>query len=141
MIRLYNILKANRRKYVYLPLGIYWLILFTLTSLPSTSFADALRFSDKIKHFVAYLVLSLLLTLALHFQKRWKQLSERSSLASIVLISIYGALDEIHQIFIPNRGAEFLDWVADLGGAVVGSLIIFYFIKNVYDSIEKGTYT
>lgn len=36
-----------------------------------------------------------------------------------ILLSVWGALDELHQLFIPGRDAEVGDWVADtLGGAL-----------------------
>lgn len=131
MKRLYEILRENKKKYVYLPLGIYWLILFILTSLPSTSFADALRFSDKIKHFIAYLILSFLLSLALHFQEKWDKLKLKYAAFAVIISSVYGMLDEVHQIFIPNRSAELLDWLADFSGSLLGAIIVFYIIKQI----------
>jgi VanZ family protein len=36
-----------------------------------------------------------------------------------ILLSVWGALDELHQLFIPGRDAAVDDWVADtLGGAL-----------------------
>jgi len=38
------------------------------------------------------------------------------------LASAWGALDEIHQLFTPNRSCDWRDWVADTAGALVGAL-------------------
>ncbi|RMD47914.1 MAG: hypothetical protein D6830_07930 [Ignavibacteria bacterium] len=131
MIRLYNILKSRKRELVYIPLWIYWAILLTLTSLPSTTFIDTFRFSDKIKHFGAYAILGLLLSLASYFQSKWEILSKYFWSGAVIIASVYGMLDEIHQMFIPNRSAEILDWVADFTGAMFGGLIIYLFIRKV----------
>jgi len=139
MIRLYRLIEKNTVRYVYYPLGIYWIILFILTSLPSDSFIDTFKFSDKIKHFAAYLILSLLLSLAFHFQEKWEAVKKKFYLYSVVAISVYGCLDEIHQMFIPNRSAEVLDWVADVTGAVLGALVIYLFIKNAVYLSKQGT--
>jgi VanZ family protein len=37
------------------------------------------------------------------------------------LASAWGALDEVHQLFTPNRCCDLKDWIADTGGALVGA--------------------
>jgi VanZ family protein len=32
----------------------------------------------------------------------------------------FGALDEVHQLWIPGRTADPIDWAADAAGSVVG---------------------
>jgi VanZ family protein len=44
----------------------------------------------------------------------------------------YGASDEIHQYFVPNRSSELGDWAADVLGVIVAVLIIKYFLQNKY---------
>jgi VanZ family protein len=45
------------------------------------------------------------------------------ALLTVVFCSAIGALDELHQSFIPNRsGNDFGDWIADTVGGVFGSL-------------------
>jgi VanZ family protein len=41
----------------------------------------------------------------------------------MLLGSLYGASDEVHQSFVPGRAADPLDWVADSAGAVAGVLV------------------
>ena len=50
--------------------------------------------------------------------------------AGLIIIAVYGALDEIHQIFITNRSCEFLDWVADIIGGLLGTVLTYFFIKK-----------
>jgi UDP-2,3-diacylglucosamine pyrophosphatase LpxH len=36
------------------------------------------------------------------------------------LLALFGAADEIHQAFVPGRGGDPVDWLADLAGTVLG---------------------
>jgi len=45
---------------------------------------------------------------------------------SILIVSVYAALDEIHQFFVPGRYMSFNDFLLDFTGIAVASL--FYFI-------------
>ncbi len=126
--RLYNLLKNNKLTMVYLPLGLYWVVLLALTSFPSSAL-PTIAISDKIKHFVAFAVLSGLLGLTLHFQGKKKKLAEKFGTITIVIVAIYGMLDEIHQYFIPGRYCEFWDFVADVLGGILGIVIIKRVIK------------
>ncbi len=139
---MYNYLKENRTKVLLVPLIIYWIVLFIATSLPSTHFVDVFEISDKIKHFGAYFILSALLGLNLHFQEKWKSIVPHFLSYTFILCTIYGLLDEIHQIFVPNRSAEFLDWVADVLGTLLGVIVVKIIIKNLkqkHVSIETNS--
>lgn len=76
---------------------------------------------DKVAHFVAYAVLAALSLRATETPYLW-----RTALKVIVIVSVFGAIDEWHQSFIPNRSMSFLDWVADTVGAVAGALAARY---------------
>ena len=52
-------LEINKKWLVYFPLFLYWLILFTATTLPGKDLPD-MHVSDKIEHFTAYLILAVL---------------------------------------------------------------------------------
>ena len=121
----------ERRKIylIYIPLTVYWITLLIFTSLPSSSL-PAVAISDKFEHLGAFFILSILLSLALRFQNKNKYLKQNFLVASIVITSFYGVLDELHQYFIPGRYTEFLDWFADTLGAVIGVIIVGYLIKK-----------
>ena len=128
---MYSFLKRNRTKVLVIPLVIYWLIILIGTSLPADSFADSIELSDKVKHFVAYMGLAVILGLNLHFQERWKLAHNFYIVITFFICVTYGVVDEFHQMFIPNRFAEFFDWVADSLGALVGILSVSVFIERI----------
>lgn len=45
--------------------------------------------------------------------------------ASVVCASLYGISDEIHQIFVPGRTADPVDWLVDTCGAALGALVAY----------------
>lgn len=47
-----------------------------------------------------------------------------SALITLVFVAIYGASDEVHQLFVPLRVADPLDWLTDLAGAILGILVV-----------------
>ena len=125
---LFEFLEKRKIWLVYVPLAIYWLILFTATSLPAYDLPK-LGLSDKIQHFSAFFILAVLLNLALLYQRKSRFLFENTNIATIVICLFYAGIDEIHQIFIPGRFAEVLDWVADGSGVILGVFLV-YFLKN-----------
>lgn len=42
---------------------------------------------------------------------------------AIFLVATYGLADEMHQAMIPGRACEFIDWVADITGAIVVQMV------------------
>ena len=68
----------------------------------------------------AYAILQLLWLNA--FSKRSWSTAKTIAIA-FLLASAYGALDEVHQGFVPGRYASLSDVVADLTGCVIGVLV------------------
>jgi len=138
---LYNYISKNKVKILLIPLILYWIILFIGTSLPANSISNVFEISDKIKHFAAYLILAFLLSLNLHFQGKWNKIAANYLILTFIICTTYGVLDELHQIFIPNRFAEFYDWLADLLGSIIGVFFGYVFIrliKNTKSSLETN---
>lgn len=95
---------------------------FIVTHLPPSKALPAQRF-DKLLHFVGFTVLGML---ALWQNLTPTSLPRLNSLLWIVLVvASYAAFDEITQPLV-RRDCEFLDWVADSGGAVFGVAIIYF---------------
>lgn len=135
---MYNYIVRNKKFLVNVPLIIYWIILFILTSLP-TGYAITTSFSDKIDHFGAFGLLGVLLYLNLYFQDKYKLLAEYPSIFTLMIASFYGMMDEIHQIFIPGRSAEFLDWLADFSGVLIAVLLTSFLLKKLkQNDFEKS---
>ena len=128
---MFDYLEKRKVWLVYLPLALYWIILFTATTLPGNQLPD-LHLSDKIEHFSAFFILSVLLNLALMFQKKSFILYKYSALVTIIITLSYGAVDELHQIFIPGRSADIRDWLADATGVILG-VFILNLIKNLFN--------
>lgn len=138
MIRFYRLLKSNKKLFVYLPLIIYWITLLVLTTLPKVPFPKVFKFFDKVEHFIAYAILAFLLSLALHFQKKYIHFSKQFILYAFVFCAGYGILDEIHQLFIPGRYFDMLDWAADLAGTGLGLFFSYLIIRKNYKLIEEN---
>lgn len=72
---------------------------------------------SSVAHFCEYTVFGALLQNALRLR-----LGPRDAvLAAIACASLYGVTDEIHQIFVPGRCCDPIDWLVDTAGAVLGS--------------------
>lgn len=92
----------------WLPAAAWAAVLFYLSSL-STLPSPGVSHSDKAAHFAAYLVLGLLLAFA-------ADRTARSLALAAALGLLYGASDEVHQLFVPGRSASLGDWMADAAG-------------------------
>ncbi len=77
---------------------------------------------DKFFHFVEYFILGALLVRAFA-QASDKANFKRILLLSILIASIYGALDEFHQRFVSGRSPEIFDILSDIIGSLLGSLL------------------
>jgi VanZ family protein len=126
---LFEFLERNKIYLIYIPLIVYWIFLLLATSLPTTSL-PSVAVSDKIKHFLAFFGLSILLSLTFMYQNKNQALKKYFLVAALITTSFYGLIDEIHQSFIPGRYCEFLDWAADSLGGVAGVLLVYFLIKK-----------
>jgi len=132
---LFEYLEKRKVWLVYIPLVVYWLILFTATTLPVERL-PSVGFTDKVNHFIAYFILTALVNLTLIYQRKSRLLFEKAPIATIVICLFYGALDEVHQLFVPGRSAETLDWVADASGTFIGVLIVYFLINRFKYHLE-----
>lgn len=84
---------------------------------------------DKVLHFVAFTVGGVLLALALRHSTRWSW--TKIFLLTVCGISLFGMIDELHQLFTPKRsGADVGDWTADtLGGVAGAAAVVFTYVR------------
>jgi VanZ family protein len=75
---------------------------------------------DKLQHLLAYLALAVSITLWVSPEQR-RYHSLRSFLLIVVASSLYGAIDELHQFYVPGRDCNVWDWIADTLGALLGA--------------------
>jgi VanZ family protein len=108
---------------------VWVLFVEVLTSLPGSALPNIeLPFRyDWVAHFCMYGVLGVLLARAARVSGwpwRW--------LVLVALgISVFGVLDELHQLFIPGRSAEVSDWLMDTAGSATG--IVTFALAMRYD--------
>lgn len=97
---------------------VVWIaIQLTLTSLPGAAIPVSIGHPlDWVAHFCMYGVLGTLIARVASLNG-WPR---RRLLIAAALISVGAALDELHQLFIPGRTAEVLDWASDTLGSIVG---------------------
>jgi|CZKP01.1.fsa_nt_gi VanZ family protein len=113
-----------------MPLILYWLLILTLTSLPG-AYVPNVHINDKIEHLLAYGGLGFLLNLSLRIQNKFMIVKKFPALFTILIVSSYGALDELHQLFIPGRTCDILDWRADTAGVIIGVILMSLLILVV----------
>ena len=78
---------------------------------------------DKLVHVVEYSVLGFLLARALWRHSIFLRSAWRVFLGVLLLGVLYGASDEFHQRFVPNRDSSAADLAADAAGVVLGNVI------------------
>lgn len=116
--------------FIYFITIVYWITLFFFTSIPLQNFNIGNEIPDKVKHFVAYFILSLLFTISLRFYNEKKEKIKNIYIFSILVISVNGLIDEVHQLFIPGRLFEWLDLLADVSGAFWGMILAMFIIEK-----------
>lgn len=103
----------------YGPAIVWAAVLFALSSIPDLSFPiQVSEWEDKYEHVAAYLPLGWLLMRAVS----WSGIANRKTFCLAILIgTLFGISDEIHQYFVPGRMADWKDVVADFVGVSLGS--------------------
>jgi VanZ family protein len=77
---------------------------------------DVVNF-DKIAHF---LVFGLMATLTLRSFRR------AHMVWAVLVVSMFGAIDELHQSFTPGRSMDYHDWLADTLGAILAAVLYHF---------------
>jgi len=102
-------------------------IQLTLTSLPGAAIPVSLNHPlDWIGHFGLYAGLGGLIARVASL-RGWPR---RNLLIAAAFITLGAALDELHQLFIPGRDAEVLDWLGDTLGAIAGLTVGYQLMKS-----------
>ena len=105
----------NRTLLRWLPALLWATGIFILSAWSSPPKMDkVLPMADKAVHWTLFSVQCWFIASALRSPNR--SLPATVGLA-ILLASGYGAVDEFHQHYVPNRTCDFMDWLADTLGA------------------------
>ena len=103
-------------------------LLFYLSHQPALHTPMLFSGQDKLLHAGVYALLGLLL---LGAQPRpVNGYSGRQVTISVLLASLYGLSDEIHQYFVPGRSSEALDWLADTVGALIAVSLLAWLSRK-----------
>lgn len=118
----------------WMPVVGYCLLIFFQSAYPAFSHTPNVPYFDKIAHGCIYAVLGFLCYRAL----RTLPGADRTVTIfffSTLLATLYGVSDEIHQMFVVSRSAEFLDAIADLIGSIFGAAAAW----GWYESVMRET--
>lgn len=109
--------------------------IFIVSSIPGSGLPKTGSFLPFVAHFCEYLLLALLLTIAINNPKRalWA-----TALIAVIIASLYGASDEIHQMFVEGRTPDVLDWLTDTIGAFIGAVATIWAISALKVSKSRA---
>ena len=71
---------------------------------------------DKVAHFTVFSAITALL---------WRGTCGRAPIAVLLSVIAFAAFDEVHQLFMPSRSAELLDFLTDAAAASAVCAILF----------------
>jgi VanZ family protein len=116
---------TRRWKLAIVALVVYWPTLFILAHIPIPGKVRDAGVSDKVLHFLAYLILVFLFWIVLNPNRKvcW-----RKAAAWLVLLTmlVYGIMDELLQGYW-GRSCDVMDLVADLAGVFAGLILLTFF--------------
>lgn len=87
--------------------------------------------NDKLAHALGFGVLAVLLLPALSWRVPTGQPRWRGVAASALCATLVGAALEVWQAFLPVRRAEWLDLLADAGGALAGATLASWSLQRL----------
>lgn len=113
--------EVERKILAWVPAAVYIGLIFAVSSIPgSLTGRIPFRLFDKVAHMGEFAGLALFLVVA--FRGSLTRPDMRHVVLMVVAVGLsIGVLDEMYQHLIPGRAVEFLDWVADTVGVVVGT--------------------
>ena len=106
-----------------LSIGLSDLLLETIKTIQPKIGWDPAAFNETLRtaaHFGIYLILGGLLIPAVRSIGWWKG---KEIPAALVLGTAYAISDELHQLFVPGRGAQLSDVLVDAAGTLTGALL------------------
>ncbi len=101
------------------PAATWAVVLFLLSELQAVPRVVTFANNDKLIHFGLYAILGSLLA--------WGRYLHPGPLGHTLPILggfAYGAVDELHQRWVPYRNPSWADWVADVSGVLVGYALV-----------------
>jgi len=100
----------------WLPAATWAVVIFVGSSLPGSAVPGNL---SAFGHLGEYAVLAILASWAERHRGPMK-----AAMIALAFVALYGASDELHQLFVPMRMADPVDWLTDIAGACIGVTLL-----------------
>lgn len=122
------LLQRLPRGLAVLPVGAWMALIWSLSSLPSDGEPRPpwMGWVSNLAHAPLFGLLALWLALALPRRNGWPRLDVRGIGAIVVLVGVWGVVDELHQSTVVGRHASVPDVLTDLTGAACTLWIAAY---------------
>ncbi|MBN2430398.1 MAG: VanZ family protein [Acidobacteria bacterium] len=123
----------KRTVYYALPFFGYFLMLAVAGHIPLSVHLNSWGFTDKVLHFLAYILLALLLFRFLRgygYRGRY--------LPVLILGFVYAAVDEATQALVPGRFVSFYDFLANTAGFGLGYFLFSRWLVHCPSSEAPG---
>lgn len=107
---------------------VFFVTMLAVGSIPGNANTLSDRFGDKLLHLLAYGFMA-----AMCFQSlRGRRINQ--SLISLLIIALFGLIDELVQSLLPYRNASLLDWCFDIAAGI--TVITF---MNLFSTVATKT--
>ena len=114
---------SHQQKITAVLLIFYWIVLFVFAHIRIPQIVREVDVSDKSLHFLGYLILVFLLWFTISAGRRvnWRR---AAPWCVLLVMAVYGILDEWLQTYVAGRSCDAWDLLADLTSTITG-LIMF----------------
>jgi len=104
--------------------------IFVLSSIGQEDMPEIVeKFSDKFLHFGVFGLLGVLMVRGFRVSRiAW--LKTYAAGWTVIFCSLYGILDELHQLLVPGRQCSMTDWLADTGGSLMLILLFSWYSRK-----------
>ena len=128
-------MNAYRAVTRWVPLGLWIVFIFVMSSIPDLpgDYRELPPYSDKVVHFVEYLILAILLYRGLR-DEGGRRIGRVMTALVLIGVGIAG-MDELYQSIVPGRDSSAADLASDIGGIVAGAGIVYFGWKR---SLSRG---
>lgn len=106
-----------------------------LVSVQVAWFGSGIDLVSPLAHFCEYALFGFLLQNALGCSLPVR----RAVLLAVVIASAYGVTDEFHQLFVPGRACDPVDWLVDTAGATLGALVAHAALRRFQSQLNRQT--
>ncbi|TET90607.1 MAG: VanZ family protein [Methanomassiliicoccales archaeon] len=114
---------------------LYAIVIFSLSSLSGEdipALPPTAPQADKLAHFALYAGFGVVLYLAFS-QMRQEKITDNAITLTLVVGTVYGITDEVHQYFVPGRSMDIVDVLVDFL-AILAAVGIIVLVKKMRQS-------